>query len=151
MKVVLKQDVPGLGKRGDVREVKAGYARNVLLPRKLVLVATVAALAQAAEATVRLEAQHQQRLVLLREQAKALAEKTLHFKVATGERGAVFGSVTARDIQTALHEQGFPDVTVAIDRPIKTTGEHVVHANLGEGITAMVKVTVEAIAQVASS
>ena len=146
VQVILNEDLPNLGRPGDVVKVRAGYARNFLLPRKL-----------AVEANPRnLRAfEHQKRLALGKREAlraQALTEKEkiegLHVTIAAraGEEGKLFGSVTNIDLERALHERGF-----AIDRrrivlpePVKQIGEYNVTVRLQPEVDANLKFSVAA-------
>jgi large subunit ribosomal protein L9 len=146
VQVILNEDLPNLGRPGDVVKVRAGYARNFLLPRKL-----------AVEANPRnLRAfEHQKRLALSKGEAlraQALTEKEkiegLHLTIAAraGEEGKLFGSVTNIDLERALHERGF-----AIDRrrivlyePVKQIGEYSVTVRLQPEVDANLKFSVAA-------
>jgi large subunit ribosomal protein L9 len=105
MKVILLQEVPGLGQPGDVKEVAAGYARNYLLPRNLVTAATATAMTSLNEQV----ASAKRRVAKLEAAHNALAEKlsnvTLTFAVRVGQGGRLYGSVTSQDIANALREQ----------------------------------------------
>lgn len=105
MKVILLHEVPGLGQPGDVKEVANGYARNYLLPRKLVTVATATAMnslneqvASARRRTAKLDAEHTTL-------AEKLSNVTLTFAVRVGQGDRLYGSVTTQDIANALREQ----------------------------------------------
>ncbi len=144
VQLILNEDVPNLGRPGDVVRVRAGYARNYLLPRKL-----------AVEANPRnLRAfEHQKRLAMVKREAlhvQAMGEKekieALHLTLAAhaGEEGKLFGSVTNLDLERALHERGF-----AIDRrrilladPIKQLGEYTVTVRLQPEVDANLKFSV---------
>lgn len=145
MKVILQKDIPNLGDAGDVKEVADGYARNFLLPKKMVIVSS--------EAGSRV-IEHQQKLIKLKkdkrrkvsEQAAAgLAGKELHIQVQTGEEGKLFGSVTSIDIARKLKDEGFEidKRKINLENPIKELGEYEVAIKLEEGITAAIKVFVE--------
>ncbi len=105
MKVILLQEVPGLGQPGDVKEVAAGYARNYLLPRKLVTAATATAMTTLNEQV----ASAKRRVAKLDAEHSALTEKlsnvTLTFAVRVGQGDRLYGSVTTQDIANALREQ----------------------------------------------
>jgi large subunit ribosomal protein L9 len=105
MKVILLQEVPGLGQPGDVKEVANGYARNYLLPRKLVTAATATAMnslneqvASARRRTAKLDAEHTTLM-------EKLSNVTLTFAVRVGQGDRLYGSVTTQDIANALREQ----------------------------------------------
>jgi large subunit ribosomal protein L9 len=105
MKVILLQEVPGLGQPGEVKEVAAGYARNYLLPRNLVTAATVSAMASLNEQV----ASAKRRAAKLDAEHNSLAERlsavTLTFAVRVGQGDRLYGSVTSQDIANALREQ----------------------------------------------
>lgn len=105
MKVILLQEVPGLGQPGDVKEVAAGYARNFLLPRNLVTAATTSAMANLNEQV----AIAKRRVAKQEAEDNALADKlssvTLTFAVRVGQGDRLYGSVTTQDIANALREQ----------------------------------------------
>lgn len=145
MRVILKKDVYNLGRAGDIKEVKDGYARNFLFPRDLVMSATAR--------TVK-EKQFldnvQKRKVIKRkktaeETAKSLAGKEVRIVVKTGEEGKIFGSVNNIQIQKELEKMGFQVErrTVALDDPIKTLGVYNVQIKFYDGIQAQIKVIVQ--------
>lgn len=144
MEVILKEDIPSLGKMGEVVRVRDGYARNYLLPRGLVLVANKKNL-QGFEHQKRVIAAQRERVV---KQAQGLGEKlaavSLTIAVKTGEEGKLFGSVTNIDIEKALRARGF-DIErrkIHLDEPIKSLGEHEVPIRLAADVTAAIKVSV---------
>src|ERR671935_2960651 len=105
MRVILKAEVRGLGRPGDVKDVADGYARNYLLPKGLAIEATggeLRHLAQERQAEkTRKDRAHQDAEDL----ARRLAEVTLVFKLKAGEQGKTFGSVTAKEVAEALAEE----------------------------------------------
>lgn len=144
MELILREDVPKLGRRGDIVKVKTGYARNYLLPRKLAMEATPGNRKQVAEmkaATVRREATEKEAAQAL---AAQLAEVTLEIRAKAGESDQLFGSVTAMDIAEALAAKGFTidKRTVLLEEPIKTLGEYQVPIRVHREVGAPVKVNV---------
>ncbi|MDO8557312.1 MAG: 50S ribosomal protein L9 [Candidatus Jorgensenbacteria bacterium] len=142
MKVILLKEIRGLGHKGDVKEVKEGYARNLLMPQKLAEIATPAALARASEEKARIEKNRAEKTAELKKSAESIKNTTLIFKMKTGEKGKVFGSITDADIRNALSEKGF-NIPIASKHHIKTTGEHILDIDLGDGIKTKLRVLVE--------
>lgn len=145
MKVILIQDVPNLGKKGEIKEVAEGYARNLLLPRGLVEEATPHRLQerQRQEAAARIKSRR------LDEQSQAQAAELDHkvvvIKLPAGEGGRLFGSVTAADIAGMLNRQGFAveKKKIVLEEPIKSVGRYEITIKLRPGIKAAVFVQVE--------
>jgi large subunit ribosomal protein L9 len=145
MKVILQKDIPNLGDAGDVKNVADGYARNYLLPKKLVI---------RWNESSKKAIDHQQHLIKVKkEKRKKVSEKiadalkALEIKITAkvGEEDKLFGSVTAIDIAKKLHEAGynFDKRKIVLDEPIKVIGMYDVPVKLDEGITATLKVAVE--------
>ena len=132
MKLILRSDRKGLGKRGDIVEVAEGHARNFLLPKGHAIVATDGAVDQAKA----MRRARDLRDAADREGAQAIAAKLvatpITIKVKAGAEGRLFGSVTAADVAKAIEDQ----TKISIDRRklsvdhIKTTGTHQVAAKL---------------------
>lgn len=144
MKVILKQDFEKLGKAGEVVEVKAGYARNYLLPRDIALEATPTNL-RVFEEQKKLDAQ---RLDKAKKAALALADKlegvSCTAAVAAGEEDRIFGSVTSQTIAELLKEKGF-DIDkkrILLEEPIKALGIYEVPIRLHPEVEVKVKVWV---------
>jgi large subunit ribosomal protein L9 len=146
MQIILSEEVTNLGRPGDVVKVRAGYARNYLLPRNLAVEANPKNL-RAFE--------HQKRLALFKRealQAKAAGLKdriealTITITARAGEEGRLFGSVTNIDIERALREKGL-DVErrrIILAEPIKQLGEFIVPVKLSAEVDAQLKITVAA-------
>ncbi len=142
MKVILKQDVKKVGKRGEIVDVSDGYARNYLIARGLAVVETKRSLEildeQKAEAAA-LEAQKEA-------EAKAVAEKlnkmTLTFYVKSGAEGRVFGSVSTKQIASSLEKQGVKiDKRKILDTyPIQTLGTTKVRVELHKNVIGTINV-----------
>jgi large subunit ribosomal protein L9 len=145
MKVILLQDVEGLGKVGDLKDVANGYARNFLLPKKMAAGATPQLLANyqqriAAEQR-KLEKQNEQN----RQQADRLSQITLTFKARVGGQGRLYGSITSQDIAAGLRESE----GITIDRrmielpdPIRALGTFHVPVKLAQKFAPQITVHV---------
>jgi large subunit ribosomal protein L9 len=145
MEVILKEDVPKLGSRGDVLKVADGYGRNYLLPKKLAIEAThanKAVIEQMKAAAVR-RAAHEK--AGAEEHAKQLNGVSVSFVRRAGEHDQLFGSVTSAEIAAALEKQGFAidRRKIVLDHPLKTTGEFTVSIHLHKEVRATIKVIVE--------
>jgi large subunit ribosomal protein L9 len=148
MKIILTADVAGLGDSGDIVEVKDGYARNLLLPRGLAIVATKGAQkqvetirrAQEARRVRNLEHAHE-----LKQQLQGLGSVTLTAKVS--KNGKLFGSITAADVVAAVRKAGGPTLdkrAVDLRGHIKSLGKHSVDVRLHPDVNALVNVEVAA-------
>ena len=147
MKVILRSDLKGLGKRGDIVEVAEGHARNFLLPKGHAIPASDGAVNQATAMRRARDLRDAQD----RESAQAVASKlvstTITIKVKAGAEGRLFGSVTAADVAAAIHDQA----NIELDRRkltvdhIKTTGTYQVSAKLHHDVEF--PITVEIVAK----
>src|SRR5215470_12880879 len=145
MEVILKEDVPTLGHRGDVIKVAEGYGRNYLLPRKLAIEATTAnkaVIEQMKQAAVRRSAVEKADSEAL---SKQLESVSLTFQRKAGEKDHLFGSVTSSDIAEALEQKGFniDRRKIQLPEPLKNLGQFEVAIKLHRDVTTQVKVTVE--------
>ncbi|HSM85470.1 MAG TPA: 50S ribosomal protein L9 [Candidatus Limnocylindrales bacterium] len=145
MEVILKEDVPKLGHRGDVVKVAEGYGRNYLLPRKLAIEAThanKAVIEQMKQSAVRRSAVEKADSEALARQLDAVS---LSFQRKAGEKDHLFGSVTSSDIAEALEHQGFniDRRKIQLNEPLKSIGEFEVPIRLHRDVTSKIKVTVE--------
>jgi len=145
MRVVLKQEVRGLGRPGDVKEVADGYAQNFLLPRGLAILASTSELKRVAQqrdsAVHKVERAHAD--------AQALAMKldavTLVFKLKSGDQGKTFGSITTKDVSDALTKE----TGITVDRmkihadPLRALGVHRVEVRLLTDVRAYITVAIE--------
>ena len=146
MKVVLLQDVPRLGRVGEVKEVADGYGRNFLLPKKLALLATPQALREV-EALIRKEARRRERLALeLKELAQKLEGFSIIFKERVVAEGRLYGSVRETQIAQELSRlTGFEieKGNIELDKPIHQLGSYEVMVKLAKDLTPKIKVIVE--------
>ncbi len=145
MKVLLVKDVEHLGKAGEIKDVSGGFGRNYLLPKGFAVLATKSQIKQAEE---RMAAQRR-KAEAARKEAEALAARlanlTLTFVVKVGEQDRLYGSVTNADIASKLHEMIGVEIDrrkIALEDPIKRTGEYEVPVELASGVSATLKVVV---------
>ena len=143
-KILLRQDVDDLGARGEIVRVRAGYARNYLLPRKLAVEATTTNVKQIEQERAALLKKEANERSTAQGQAELINKLVLEFKRKSGEQGALYGSVTSMDIAEALKERGFE-----IDRhrlhlrePIKRLGEFTVPLRLHREVSIDLQVKV---------
>ncbi len=145
MKVIFIEDVKGSGKKGELTNVSDGYARNYLIPKKLVIEATPQALAElkaredSAARKIDLEKQK------AREIAAQINEKTIRRVEHAGAGGKLFGSVTAAEVAAALKEQCGVEVDrrkIVLENDIKAFGTYTAEVKLGYGISASVYILV---------
>src|SRR5579885_224140 len=146
VEIILREDVPNLGKIGDVVRVRPGYARNYLLPRGLAVEASRGNLRQL---------EHQKRMIAAkaereRKAAEAAAARleglTLRVRARAGEEGRLFGSVTNLDVERLLaeHGHGVDRRRIARGEPIKQLGTDPIVVHVGRGVQATVQLVVEA-------
>lgn len=146
MKVILIEDVKKLGKKGDVVDVSDGYARNMLLPKKLGVEATSKNLND-----LKLQKAHQQKLAqnsleAAQAFAKNLEDKEVVLTLKVGEGGKTFGSVSAKEISEAAQKQlgmTLDKKKLQLESPIKALGTTLVPLRLHPDVTAEVKVVVK--------
>jgi large subunit ribosomal protein L9 len=147
VRVILRDTVDGLGRKGDICVVADGYARNFLVPRGLAIKATEGSAIQA-EAMRRAEALRSAADRADAETiASALAPMVITIKAKAGEGGRLFGSVTAADIAEAIEEQAGAVIdrrTLALDSPLKELGRHEVTVRLHSDVETAVAVEIVA-------
>ena len=145
MKIILKQDIRGKGKKGQMIEAAEGYARNYLIPRGLAVEATAAAVN-----TMNLQAKAKAKAdAEAKAEALAIAEKlkSCQVKIAAkgGEGGKLFGAITGKEIAAALAEQFSLTIDgkkLVLEQPIKSFGSYEVKAKLGYEVSGPVYVLV---------
>ena len=146
MRVILKREVRGLGRPGEVKDVADGYAQNFLLPRGLAVEATAGELKGLARERDAAKAKKDRAHEDAEELAKRLAALTLRFRLKAGEQGKTFGSVTTKEIAELLkHEHGIDvDKTkIHLDEPLRTLGAHSVEIRVLTDVRAKVAVAIE--------
>ncbi len=145
MEVVLKQDIAGLGKAGDLVSVKDGYARNYLIPRGLALRATKSAL-RLQESLKEAQTEKEERLMAeAKKNAAKLEGKTLLFRAKTG-KGRIFGSITSLDIATKIKSSFHVSVDkrrVLLSENLKQLGTHKVQVQLHPEVRVEITVDIQ--------
>lgn len=146
VKVILMKDVKALGKKGDVKEVADGYARNFLFPRSLAMEASAGNMKNLDQE--KQVAKHRKDIeeANARELAERLNKVEVLFKVKVGEGGRLFGSITGKEIAEEIRRVSGLAVDkkqIELGEVIKTLGQHTVDIKLYPGVSAKTKVTVE--------
>lgn len=145
MKVILKQDVKGTGKKGELVNVSDGYARNYLLPRKLCVEANAQALNEFENQKAAQQHHVEEQLQLAKDTAAALDGKTVQLKAKAGQNGRLFGAVTAKEIAEELKNQCQVDVDkrkIELPGEIKQLGVVECEVKFQSGISAKIYVSV---------
>ena len=145
MKVIFLQDVKGQGKKGDMKEVSDGYARNYLLPRNLAAQATADNLNALKIKEKAAAAKAAKEKALAEENAKKLEEVQVIIRARSGGSGKLFGAVTSAEIASALKEQFGIDIEknkIVQAEPIKTYGSYTVKAKLGYEVSGNINLLV---------
>lgn len=144
MKVIFQQDVKGQGKKGEVKNVADGYARNYLLPRGLAVEATSGNLKALKEEKQREREKEQEADIQARALKQRLEQLDLEIKAKAGEKGRLFGAITSKHISDALKKQNITvdRKKVQLDEPIRTLGVTEVEIKLRPNITATMNVHV---------
>ena len=142
--VLLREDIEHLGARGEIVKVKAGYARNYLLPRKLAVQATASNVKQIEQERAALLKREASERSTAEAQAEQLRHLRLTFERRAGEHGILYGSVTSMDITEALKERGYEidRRRVHLREAIKETGEFTVNLRLHREVNVEVPVIV---------
>lgn len=143
-KVLLREDIDDLGARGEIVRVRAGYARNYLLPRKLAVEATASNVKQIEQIRAALLKREAKERSTAESQAEQMSSLILNFERKAGEQGALYGSVTSMDITEALQTRGYEVERhrIHLREPIKRLGEFTVPVRLHRDVSVDLQVTV---------
>lgn len=145
MKVILLQDVKSLGKKGEVVNVSDGYARNMILPKKLGVEATGKNLNDLKLQNKHAEKVAAEHLAAAKQLAEDLKDKIVEVKIKAGEGGRTFGSVSTKEIAAAVKEQLNLDLDkkkMVLNDPIKALGTYEVSLKLHAKVTGTLRVKV---------
>lgn len=146
MQVIFLQTVKGRGQKNQVKDVSDGYARNFLIPQKLAVPATPAALKNVQAAQTQAVMEDKAEMERVAKIIQGLKAKKLEFSLKSDAKGSVFGSVSADMIKKALHEQGLgakDQVEVLLEHHLKEFGEHTVQLRFHKGVMGIVTVSVK--------
>ncbi|NUQ39423.1 MAG: 50S ribosomal protein L9 [Caldilineales bacterium] len=147
MEVLLKQTIAGLGNAGEIHKVKAGYARNYLIPRGLALPATTGLRNQAQQLQDAAERRRLREMKSARDLADRISAITLTFQARAGESGRLYGSITAATIAEALSAKLGQEIDrrrLRLEHSLRDLGEHDLLLHLTQGVDATFKVVVTA-------
>ena len=146
MKVILLEDVENLGKKWDIKEVADGYARNLLIPKKLVKPATEKEVEEAEKMQAAVEAKAQKELESVEKLASKLDGYELKISVSVGDEGQLYSQVSVTQVSSALAEAGFKVSSkyIKIKEPIKELGEFPVTIEFDHGLEVEIQMIVEA-------
>lgn len=146
MKVILLKDIKGTGKKGDVKEVSDGYARNFLFPKKLAVTADNTALKELNEKNKSQEIKSQKEYEAAVELGKKMEEMNVVIYSKAGDGGRLFGSITSKDIAEQLKKQHSIEVDkrkISLDEPIRVLGSRFVEIKIHQKVTTKVRVDVK--------
>ncbi len=148
MKVILTDDVKGLGQRGDVVNVAAGYARNFLLPKEIAYTATPGNIKRLEQERKRYDVRMAKERDAALEIAKAIEGIRLVFRKKAGEHDTLYGTVTSAELAEALGAKGITvdKRRIELEEPIKRLGEHTVHVRLFKDVTVGLTIDVQPVA-----
>jgi large subunit ribosomal protein L9 len=145
MRVVFLDDVDGVARAGEIKNVADGYARNFLLPRKLATAATTAEVQRAEARARKIQAEQAKVDAAAQTVADLINEKVISIPARAGEQGRLFGSVTASDIAEQLSKLAKSEIEhrqVQLGQPIKELGSHQLTVSLSRNVKAQVTVEV---------
>ncbi len=146
MKIILLDDVRGIGKKFDIKEVADGYARNFLFPNRLAEAATPGALKKLEALKEEHKKNEAELLTRLHEIARKINDTTITFTLKADQSGAAFGSVNKESILKSLREHDIltkERIDIDLKYPLKEFGTYTVPIDLKKGVTANLKVAVE--------
>lgn len=145
MKVILKQDVKGLGKKDEIVNASDGYAKIYLIPRGIAVEATSGNVNETVNKQKAAADKKQRELDTAKEFASKLKDKSVVIKAKAGENGKLFGAIAGKDIADAIKKQYNIDIDkkkIVLDDPIKTLGDHTVEIKIYAGVAVNVNVSV---------
>lgn len=145
MRVILLRDVSKVGKKGEVKDVSDGFARNFLLARGLAKAATESTLCSLEQGQARAAEEKETQASQMRELAEKVKNTTLILSVKVGGKGKTFGSVNSARIQEGLKKLGIQveKEWIALNVPVKATGEKEIPIELPHGIKTILKVAIQ--------
>ena len=146
MKVILKQDVKGLGKKDEIVNASDGYAKNYLIPKGIAVVASTGNVNEAVNKQKAVAEKKQRELDTAKDFAAKLNGKTVTIKAKAGESGKLFGAISNKDISDAIKSQYKIEIDkkkIVLNDPIKTAGNHEVEIRVYAGVVTKINVKIE--------
>lgn len=146
MKVILLKDIKGTGKKGEVKEVSEGYARNFLLPKKMAVVADNTSMKELNEKNKAQEIKAQKEYEAAVDQGKKMEEMNVVIYSKSGDGGRLFGSITSKDIAEQLKKQHSIEVDkrkILLDEPIRVLGSRFVEIKIHQKVVTKIRVDVK--------
>lgn len=145
MKVILIKDIENLGNAGDVKEVANGYARNFLISRGYVEVATKSAVERAEKIKIEKEKVAKEGLKGIEEIAEKLESVSIIIKAKSDDSGKLYAAIKSKEIFKSLNDKGFKinEDKIVIEKPIKELGDYEVIINLDHGLEVRIGVVIE--------
>lgn len=142
MQVIFIKDLKGTGKKGEIKEVKDGYAENFLLKKGYAVVANPINLQKLEEEKKKKASEEQEKKQQALQQKESLEKVILTFKVKTGEKDKVFGSISVKQLKDALNDLGYTieKSKIAIPQALTSLGFHTIQVELYKDVYAKVKV-----------
>ena len=135
MRVIFLNDVPGAGKKYDIKEVSDGYATNFLLPRKLAVFATGKAIAELEIRKKKILLEREMQTDLLLQNLKEIKGKSITIRAQVSEKGHLFSAIHKKEIIDAMREQhgaSIGEEFIDLEKPIKEIGEHEIKISIGD-------------------
>ncbi len=145
MEIILLADVKGTGKKGEIKNVSDGYARNFLIKNGLAMPASASAKGEIKSRNESKQYHYEQDKAQAQEKAKLLEKQEVVILVKVGENGKLFGSITTKEIADAYKKSGFEidKKKIVLNEPIKALGTYLITVKLFEGVSAKVKVVIK--------
>lgn len=146
MKIILLKDVANIGKKGEIKEVNDGFAKNALIPKKLASIATSEIQAKVAKEAKEAEAKKQRAEQKLNNLKQDLAKRTFTIQVKVGDKGQIFGGAHEKDIISVINAKlntNLDKNVIHLKHPLKEAGIHTVKIKLGHGIETETKINLE--------
>jgi large subunit ribosomal protein L9 len=147
MKVIFTKDAPGQGKRGEIKEVSEGYAKNFLIAKGFAQIATPDIQAKIAKEAKEAKAKKEKEITKAGTLKNDIEKRVFTLTVKVGDKGQIFSAVHDKDIAAAINSKMntvLEKNQVELSKPIKELGEHSVKIKIAQGITAAVKIHIEA-------
>lgn len=147
MKIILLTDVPKIGRKGELKDVSDGFAKNMLIRKGLAALATKKTQDKVAKEWKDNTAAKQRAIKRAQEYKAELERRTFTVKIKTGDKGQIFGGVHEKDIAEAIYQKTkivLDKNQVDAHKSIKQLGEHTIDIKLGQGVTAKTKINLEA-------